>query len=100
MSGAIAKRVRNPYLRDIFGYFIKYVGSSANDSPGFMNLMPYIQLGFGLWYVKGGLYEFAHAFERRLKELSVEIRLNTEAIRIHHHADRVSGVEVTAHSAY
>lgn len=96
MSGAIAKRVRNPYLRDIFGYFIKYVGSSANDSPAFMNLMPHIQLGFGLWYVSGGLYEFARAFERRLTELSVDVRLNTEAVRIHHNADRVSGVEVTS----
>ncbi|MEO6922380.1 MAG: FAD-dependent oxidoreductase, partial [Bryocella sp.] len=39
MAGSISKRVRNPYLRDIFEYFIKYVGSSAYDSPGFMNLM-------------------------------------------------------------
>ena len=62
MSGAIRKRVRDPYLRDILAYFIKYVGSSANDSPGFMNLMPNIQLEFGLWYVDGGMYEFARAF--------------------------------------
>lgn len=94
MSGAIAKRIRNPYLRDIFGYFIKYVGSSANDSPGFMNLMPYIQLGFGLWYVQGGLYEFARAFERRLKELGVEIRLNTEVLAINHSGNKVTGVQV------
>jgi diapolycopene oxygenase len=94
MSGAIAKRVRNTYMRDILGYFIKYVGSSANDSPGFMNLMPYIQLGFGLWYVRGGLYEFARGLERRLRELSVDIRLNTEAVHIHQAGKRVTGVEI------
>jgi len=94
MSGAIAKRIHNHYLRDIFGYFIKYVGSSANDSPGFMNLMPYIQLGFGLWYVQGGLYKFARAFERRLEELGVEVRLNTEVIDIHHIGKKVTGVQV------
>ena len=38
MSGSIYKRLTNPYLRDMFEYFIKYVGSSAMDSPAFMNL--------------------------------------------------------------
>ena len=51
MSGSIYKRLSNRYLRDIFEYFIKYVGSSALDSPAFMNLMPTIQMDFGLWYV-------------------------------------------------
>ena len=51
MSGSIYKRLSNRYLRDIFEYFIKYVGSSALDSPAFMNLMPNIQMEFGLWYV-------------------------------------------------
>ena len=97
MTGAIEKRVRNSYLREIFGYFIKYVGSSANDSPGFMNLMPNIQLEFGLWYVQGGLYEFARAFGRRLKELGIEVRLNTEVVRI----ERTNGAAcgVTAREA-
>lgn len=94
MSGAIAKRVRNSYLRDVFSYFIKYVGSSANDSPGFMNLMPHIQLGFGLWYVPGGLYEFARAFSRRLDELAVDVRLNTEVLNIEHNGNRVTGIQV------
>ena len=94
MSGAIRKRVRNPYLRDILAYFIKYVGSSAKDSPGFMNLMPNIQLEFGLWYVAGGTYELARAFERRLAELGVQVCLRTEAIRIERVGNRVSGVTV------
>ena len=68
MSGSICSRLSNRYLRDIFEYFIKYVGSSALDSPAFMNLMPNIQLQFGLWYVSGGLYELAHAFRKRLAE--------------------------------
>jgi diapolycopene oxygenase len=94
MSGAIAKRVRNQHLRDILSYFIKYVGSSAHDSPGFMNLMPHIQLGFGLWYVKGGLFEFARALKRRMAELDVDMRLNTEVLHINKSGNRVTGIEV------
>lgn len=93
MAGGIAKRVNDPYLRAIFEYFIKYVGSSAYDSPGFMNLMPNIQLEFGLWYVRGGLYEFARAFERRLQETGVRVHLRNEVTYIRQQGERVTGVE-------
>lgn len=92
MARGIEKRVRNPYLRDIFEYFIKYVGSSAQDAPGFMNLMPNIQLEFGLWYVRGGLYELAKAFERRLQETGVRIHLNHRVLEITKRGKQVTGV--------
>ena len=92
MSSGIAKRVRNRYLREIFEYFIKYVGSSAYDAPAFMNLMPAIQLEFGLWYVRGGLYKLAQAFEKRLKETQVRVHLNTRVIEIAKDGGRVTGV--------
>ncbi|SEF92404.1 diapolycopene oxygenase [Bryocella elongata] len=92
MAGGISKRVRNPYLRDILEYFIKYVGSSAYDAPGFMNLMPNIQLEFGLWYVRGGLYELARAFERRLAEVGVRLHLNHRVTSIDKSVGRVTGV--------
>lgn len=94
MSGSIYKRVSNPYLRDILEYFIKYVGSSALDSPAFMNLMPNIQMEFGLWYVSGGLYQLAHAFRRRLDECGVTLRLGHEVLKIDHQGKSVTGVRV------
>jgi diapolycopene oxygenase len=92
MSRAIEKRVRNRYLRDILEYFIKYVGSSAQDAPGFMNLMPNIQLEFGLWYVRGGLYQLARAFEQRLRETGVRIHLNHRVVDINKQGRQVTGV--------
>jgi diapolycopene oxygenase len=92
MTGAIESRVRNPYLRDILAYFIKYVGSSANDAPAFMNLMPNIQLEFGLWYVRGGLYQLARAFEQRLHETGVRIHLNHRVTEIIKHRNHVLAV--------
>lgn len=92
MSFGIAKRVRNRYLCEIFEYFIKYVGSSAYDAPAFMNLMPAIQLEYGLWYVRGGLYNLAQAFERRLEETKVRVHLNTRVTEIGKDGARVTGV--------
>jgi diapolycopene oxygenase len=92
MSGSVYKRLSNRYLRDIFEYFIKYVGSSALDSPAFMNLMPNIQMEFGLWYVSGGLYELARAFCQRLDETGVRLCLEHEVLRIDYSGNRVTGV--------
>jgi diapolycopene oxygenase len=94
MSGSIYQRVSNRYLRDIFEYFIKYVGSSALDSPAFMNLMPTIQMDFGLWYVSGGLYELGHAFRKRLAETGVSLCLGHEVERIDSTGRNVTGVQV------
>ncbi len=94
MAGSIHKRLSNPYLRDIFEYFIKYVGSSALDAPAFMNLMPNIQMEFGLWYVSGGLYQLARAFRRRLDECGVTLLLGHEVIKIDHEGQSVNGVHV------
>jgi len=94
MSGSIYKRLSNRYLRDIFEYFIKYVGSSALDSPAFMNLMPTIQMDFGLWYVAGGLYQLGHAFRRRLEETGVTLHLEHEVQRIDYSGNTVTGVQV------
>ena len=94
MSGSISKRLSNRYLRDIFEYFIKYVGSSALDSPAFMNLMPNIQMEFGLWYVSGRLYQLAQAFRRRLDECGVTLHLGHEVLQIDHAGGAVTGVIV------
>lgn len=97
MSGSIRRRLSNPYLRDIFEYFIKYVGSSALDAPGFMNLLPNIQMEFGLWYVAGGLYELAGAFRKRLEETGVSLCLQHEVVRVEQTGHKVTGL--VAHDA-
>lgn len=82
MDGTVKRRLPNPYLQDIFNFFIKYVGSSAKRAPGFMNLLPHIQFGYDLWYVKGGMYNLAKGLESLLRELGGQIHLNTEVERI------------------
>lgn len=94
MSGSIYKRLSNRYLRDIFEYFIKYVGSSALASPAFMNLMPTIQIDFGLWYVAGGMYQLGHAFRRRLGETGVTLCLEHEVQRIDYSGNTATGVQI------
>ena len=92
MSESIAKRFQSEHLRRIFEYFVKYVGSSAHDSPGYMNLMPIIQFDFGLWYVKGGMYNLARGLGRLMDDLGIPVRLNTEVETINKNGTSVRGV--------
>ncbi len=82
MSESIYERLDDPHLRMIFEYFIKYVGSSAKDAPGYMNLMPIIQYDYGLWYVQGGMYNLARGLGKLCSDLGIRIDLNTEVAEI------------------
>ncbi len=93
MHRSVCRRLPNPYLQDIFDFFIKYVGSSALRAPGFMNMMPHIQFGYGLWYVEGGMYNLAHGIEKVLTELEVTIHRNCEVTGIETDGDRVTGLQ-------
>ena len=92
MHGGVSRFVKEPHLRDMLDFFIKYVGSSAYDAPALMNLLPYSQLGWGLWYVRGGMYNLARGLGRLLEELGVGVHLNQEVTELTRSGDRVDGV--------
>ncbi len=94
MHRGVSKYIKNQYLIDILDFFIKYVGSSAYNAPGFMNLMPMIQFKYDLWYAYGGMYNIARGFNKYMKELGITINLNSEVKRIITDNDTVTGVEV------
>ena len=92
MHGGVKRFLKTPHMRDIFDYFIKYVGSSAYRAPAFMNCMATIQFRYDLWYVDGGLYNIARGLQRLLDELGVVVRLNSEVSGVRKQGDRVTGV--------
>jgi diapolycopene oxygenase len=76
----------------MLNFFIKYVGSSPYDAPAMLNLLAYSQLGYGLFYIDGGLGQLAAALGKLLGELGVTVRLDAEVVRIEEQGRRVSGV--------
>ena len=92
MHGGVARYLKTRHMRDIFDYFIKYVGSSAYRSPAFMNCMPTIQYRYDLWYVDGGLYHIALGLQRLMDELGITVHLNSEVTEVRKQGDRVTGL--------
>lgn len=92
MDQGVRRFISDPKLVEILNYFIKYVGSSPYDSPALMNLLPYIQFEYGLWYVKGGMYALAQGMEKLAKELGVVIHLNAEVTEIKNEGKRAKAI--------
>ncbi len=94
MHQGVAAHLQTQYFRDIFDFFIKYVGSSAYRAPAFMNSLPTIQFRYDLWYVDGGLYNIARGLGRLLDELGITVHLNAEVSEVRRENDRVTGLVV------
>ncbi len=92
MHGGVARHLKTRHMRDIFDYFIKYVGSSAYHSPAFMNCMPTIQYRYDLWYVDGGLYHIALGLGRLMDELGIQVHLNSTVSEVRKQGSRVTGL--------
>jgi diapolycopene oxygenase len=94
MYQGVTRFIREPHLRDMLAFFSKYVGSSPYDAPGMMNLLAYAQLGYGLWYVEGGMYNLARAYGRLMDELGIAVRLDAEVATITTSGAQVTGVQL------
>ena len=94
MDQGVRRFIKNQKLVDVLNYFIKYVGSSPYDAPALMNLLPYIQFGYGLWYIKGGMYGMAQGLEKLAIELGVKIHLNSEVAEIQHQNGKATAVRL------
>lgn len=92
MHQAVAAHFKTRYFRDIFDFFIKYVGSSAYRAPAFMNSLPTIQFRYDLWYVDGGLYNIALGLGRLMEELGIKLHVNAPVSEIRRENGRVTGL--------
>ncbi len=92
MDKAVRKYFSNEHLVNIFDFFIKYVGSSAVDAPGFMNCLPTIQFRYGLWYVPEGMYNIARGFRKYMDEIGIKIHLESEVVSIDTDNGKASGI--------
>ena len=94
MDQGVRRFIDNDKLVDILNYFIKYVGASPYAAPALMNLLPYVQYQYGLWYVQGGMYGLAQALEKLALELGVTIHLNCEVEAIERSGGKATAVRL------
>ncbi|MEM9400056.1 MAG: phytoene desaturase family protein [Verrucomicrobiota bacterium] len=102
MAQGVHRHIKDPYLRRIMNFFIKYVGSSAYDAPGMYNLLAYSQYGYGLWYVTGGMFNLSKGLEKLMRELQIDIHLDAEVTAVQSQGQKISSITLgdgSQHSA-
>ncbi len=73
----VSKRVddyfSSPRLRQLFKRFPTYNGSSPYLAPATLNVIPYVEIRLGGYYIRGGMYNLARALVKLAEDSGVRI---------------------------
>lgn len=96
----VSKRVnsyfQSPYLRQFFKRFTTYNGSSPYQAPATLNVIPYVELCLGGYYIQGGMYRLIKALEQVAGELGVRFHYNEPVHSIEAEDDEIKGLRLTS----
>lgn len=90
----IAKFVKDEQLQKLLSFQTLYIGISPRKGPSIYTIIPMIEMIYGVWFIKGGMYSLVKGMQRLASELNVNIRLGTEVQEIAVENKRVKGVVV------
>jgi 1-hydroxycarotenoid 3,4-desaturase len=91
LGKALAKYFADPRLRQLFGRYATYSGSSPYLAPATLMLIAHVERD-GVWLVQGGMYRLVEALAALAVEKSVKIRCGAEVGHIEILRSRVAGV--------
>lgn len=91
MWAALSEFFVDPRLRQLFGRYATYYGSSPFRSPATLNLIAHVER-IGVWKVAGGMAKLAEGLGRLARELGVEVRTGAHVERVRVQDGRVLGV--------
>jgi len=89
---SIAKFVKDENLRKALAFQTLYIGISPYTGPSIYTIIPMIELLYGVWYIKGGMYAYAKAMEKLFLELGGKIHFNTKVEEIVIDKKKVQGL--------
>lgn len=91
MWRALGRHFRDPRLRQLFGRYATYCGSSPFEAPATLMLVAHVERE-GVWLVDGGMHRLAAALAGLAARQGVAFRYGEECARIDAAGGRVSGV--------
>ena len=90
---ALGTHFHDPRLRQLFGRYATYCGSSPHLSPATLMLIAHVEQQ-GVWSVAGGMYRIAEALVRIAEARGVVFRMGTDVAEVLTGNGRASGVRL------
>jgi phytoene desaturase len=78
----MGKYIKNDYIKQMFGFQTLYIGISPHSGPSLYNMIPMMEMFYGIWHIKGGMYTMAQGMGRLFEELGGTIHLNAHVDEI------------------
>ncbi len=75
MDQITKKYFEDKHIQQLFNFMIMYIGSSPYHAPAVLSQLTHVQLGLGIYYVKGGMYKIAEAMQTLLGENGCFVQL-------------------------
>jgi phytoene desaturase len=94
MYREVGRAFGDRHLREAFTFQTMYLGVSPFQSPAVYGLIPFAELGVGIYFPRGGLYAIPQALERLGRELGVRHRYGAHVSRVLLEGGRAVGVEL------
>jgi 1-hydroxycarotenoid 3,4-desaturase len=91
--GALGEYFHDPRLRQLFGRYATYCGSSPFQAPATLMLVAHVEQQ-GVWTVEGGMHRLAATLADLAITRGATLRFRTHAARILVEGGRASGVEL------
>ncbi|MEO1272708.1 MAG: phytoene desaturase family protein, partial [Myxococcota bacterium] len=82
LYGELSRLFKDERLRQAFSYQTMYMGISPFDAPSIYGLLPYTEMGEGIWFPMGGYYTVAEAMQELAEDLGVTFLFNWPVSRI------------------
>ncbi len=90
----IAKYVKDERLQQALSFQALYLGLSPYDALAIYALLPYTEIGGGVHYPMGGMYELPLALEKLGRELGVQYRYGAKVTELEKRGDTVTAVQL------
>jgi 1-hydroxycarotenoid 3,4-desaturase len=91
---ALGSFFADPRLRQLYGRYATYNGSSPFHCPATLAVIVHVEQEFGIHVVRGGLYRLAEALAEAARAIGVQIETEREVTRVRCAGERVTGVTV------
>lgn len=90
---ALGEHFQDPRLRQLFGRYATYCGSSPFHAPATLMLVAHVEQA-GVWLVEGGMHRLAAVLANLATQRGVTLRYRTRCKQLLVKDNRISGLEV------